>query len=61
MPDVVLHHVRKNWLLLVESVTSHGPMDGKRHSELTRLFAGAKGWPCLCDGFSKPNHHGPIP
>jgi type II restriction enzyme len=31
----------KNWLLLVESVTSHGPMDGKRHNELTRLFAGA--------------------
>jgi type II restriction enzyme len=41
MPDVVLHYARKNWLLLVESVTSHGPMDGKRHSELTRLFAGA--------------------
>ncbi|MCF8091273.1 MAG: restriction endonuclease [Desulfotignum sp.] len=42
MPDVVLHYARKNWLLLVESVTSHGPMDGKRHSELTRLFAEAK-------------------
>jgi type II restriction enzyme len=41
MPDVVLHYTRKNWLLLVESVTSHGPMDGKRHNELTRLFAGA--------------------
>jgi hypothetical protein len=41
MPDVVLHYDRKNWLLLVESVTSHGPMDGKRHNELTRLFAGA--------------------
>lgn len=25
--------------LLVESVTSHGPVDGKRHSELARLFA----------------------
>jgi type II restriction enzyme len=41
MPDVVLHYTRKNWPLLVESVTSHGPMDGKRHNELTRLFAGA--------------------
>ncbi len=41
MPDVVLHYTRKNWLLLVESVTSHGPMDGKRHNELARLFAGA--------------------
>ena len=42
MPDVVLHFVEKNWLLLVESVTSHGPMDGKRHSELSKLFAGSK-------------------
>lgn len=25
MPDVVLHFTAKNWLLLVESVTSHGP------------------------------------
>ncbi|GMV44451.1 MAG: hypothetical protein AMXMBFR64_61670 [Myxococcales bacterium] len=41
MPDVVLHHSEMRWLLLVESVTSHGPVDGKRHSELNRLFAGA--------------------
>lgn len=34
MPDVVLHYTTKNWLLLVESVTSHGPVDGKRHAEL---------------------------
>jgi hypothetical protein len=42
MPDVVLYHPKKNWLLLVESVTSHGPVDGKRHAELTQLFADAK-------------------
>lgn len=40
MPDVVLHYTEKNWLLLVESVTSHGPVDGKRHDELANLFAG---------------------
>lgn len=39
MPDVVLHFVEKNWLLLIESVTSHGPVDGKRHAELAKLFA----------------------
>ncbi|MDR4652712.1 MAG: hypothetical protein MRJ52_09970 [Nitrosomonas sp.] len=39
MPDVVLHYTQKNWLLLVESVTSHGPVDGKRHVELSSLFA----------------------
>jgi adenine-specific DNA-methyltransferase len=39
MPDVVLHYTAKNWLLLVESVTSHGPVDGKRHLELADLFS----------------------
>ena len=42
MPDVVLYYPEKNWLLLVESVTSHGPVDGKRHDELAALFAGSK-------------------
>lgn len=39
MPDVVIHHVDKNWLVLIEAVTSHGPVDGKRRDELKRLFA----------------------
>ena len=42
MPDVVLSYTEKKWLLLVESVTSHGPVDGKRYAELTELFSGAK-------------------
>lgn len=41
MPDVVLYYPAKNWLLLIESVTSHGPVDGKRHTELMCLFEGA--------------------
>ncbi len=41
MPDVVLYCERRNWLLLVESVTSHGPVDSKRHQELAQLFKGA--------------------
>jgi hypothetical protein len=40
MPDVVLYDAANNWLFLVEAVTSHGPMDGKRHDELSTLFAG---------------------
>jgi len=31
MPDVALHDVKNTWLLLVEAVTSHGPVNGKRH------------------------------
>lgn len=41
MPDAVLYQPDKNWLVLVEAVTSHGPVDPKRHAELSRLFAKA--------------------
>jgi hypothetical protein len=38
MPDVVLYYPENNWLILAESVTSHGPVNPKRHEELARLF-----------------------
>jgi hypothetical protein len=41
MPDVVIHFTKQNWLLLCEAVTSHGPVDGKRHAELKKLFRDA--------------------
>ena len=39
MPDVVLYYPKREWLLLVECVTSHGPVDAKRHAELAELLA----------------------
>jgi hypothetical protein len=42
MPDVVLFDPVRNWLILAESVTSHGPVDGKRHAELAKLFAASE-------------------
>ena len=39
MPDVVLHDTARNWLILVEAASSHGPVDAKRHGELAELFA----------------------
>ena len=39
MPDVVIYDGNRNWLLLIESVTSHGPVNGKRHHELMELFS----------------------
>jgi hypothetical protein len=42
MPDVVIHDAARGWLVLVEAVTSHGPVDPKRHAELAALFAEAK-------------------
>jgi hypothetical protein len=42
MPDVIVHHVERNWLLLIEAVTSAGPVDGKRRKDLKELFSGSK-------------------
>ncbi len=41
MPDVVVHYTEKNWLVLIEAVTSHGPVNPKRRQELKQLFAGS--------------------
>jgi hypothetical protein len=38
MPDVVVHRADTNWLLLIEAVTSHGPIGPKRRRELEKLF-----------------------
>jgi len=38
MPDVVVHDAKRNWLLLIEAVTSAGAVDWKRRNELKELF-----------------------
>ena len=42
MPDVIVFYPEKEWLVLIESVTSHGPVDAKRHAELAELFSTVK-------------------
>ena len=42
MPDVVVYHQAKKWLVLVEAVTSHGPVNPKRRQELKKLFKDSK-------------------
>ncbi len=38
LPDVVIFDERKNWLYLIEAVTSHGPMSPKRIVELEEFL-----------------------
>ena len=38
LPDVVLYDAEKNWLYLVEAVTTHGPIDQKRINDLEIMF-----------------------
>lgn len=40
LPDVVLFDSAKNWLFLIEAVTSHGPVSPKRHREVEAFLAG---------------------
>ncbi len=39
LPDVVVYDPKRNWLFLVEAVTSHGPMSPKRVLELEKILA----------------------
>jgi hypothetical protein len=34
LPDVVLYDKQREWLFLIEAVTTHGPVSPKRHAEL---------------------------
>lgn len=42
MPDLVIYYGGRGWLVLIEAVTSHGPVNPKRHRDLTILFKGAR-------------------
>jgi type II restriction enzyme len=41
MPDLVVHLPDRDWLVLIEAASSHGPVDAKRHGELAALFSGS--------------------
>jgi len=41
-PDVLVHDRERDWLIIVEAVTSHGPVDQKRKNELSVIFVGAR-------------------
>lgn len=38
LPDVILYDSKRNWLFLIEAVTSHGPMNPKRIFELEEML-----------------------
>lgn len=39
MPDLVIYLPDRNWLVLLEAASSHGPVDSKRQAELADLFS----------------------
>ncbi len=40
LPDIVLYDKKRNWLFLIEAVTSHGPVNPKRHAEIESMLEG---------------------
>jgi type II restriction enzyme len=42
LPDVVIYDKTKNWLFLIEAVTSHGPITPKRIVELEKFLINCK-------------------
>ena len=36
-----MHYTDKNWLVVIEAVTRHGPVNPKRLAELKSLFSGS--------------------
>lgn len=41
-PDLIVHDRKRSWLIVVEAVTSHGPIDQKRKNELETLLASCR-------------------
>lgn len=42
LPDVVIYEPKRNWLFLIEAVTSHGPISPKRLVELEKFLKNCK-------------------
>ncbi len=38
LPDIIFYDEKKNWIFLIEAVTTHGPIDQKRINDLKIMF-----------------------
>ena len=51
LPDILLYHEAKQWLYLIEAVTSHGPVSHKRRKELEHLLKKTTARPIYISAF----------
>ena len=56
LPDLVVHDEKRNWLFLIEAVTSHGPVNAKRHIELEAALKASEVGRVYVSAF--PSFHG---
>lgn len=52
IPDIIVLDQKRNWLCLIEAVTSHGPIDGTRRVFLDNLFGSSYAPPVYITAFS---------
>lgn len=55
MPDIVVHYLEKNWLVLIEAVTSHGAITPKRRNELEAIFQNSTAGLVFVTAFNRRN------
>ena len=55
IPDVIVHDAAKNRLILIDTVPGHGPINAKRHDELTRSFTEARPYLIFITAFLNRN------
>jgi hypothetical protein len=60
MPDVVVHHTSKNWLVLIEAVTSHGPVNPQAPTGTGQVVRQLQGGNRLCDRLPQPTGDAPL-
>ncbi|MXQ11183.1 restriction endonuclease [Microvirga makkahensis] len=51
LPDVVLYDRNRNWLFLIEAVTSHGPVSPKRVFEIEKMLSKCPAGPVYVSAF----------
>ena len=51
LPGIMLYHAERNWLYLIEAVTSHGPVSRKRIIELQEMLKHSSATPIFVSAF----------
>ncbi|CAN5787100.1 MAG: restriction endonuclease [Chloroflexota bacterium] len=51
MPDLIVYLNNRNWMVLLEAASTHGPIDASRHAELSELFRNSSAAPVYVSCF----------
>lgn len=55
LPDIVLFQQKRNWIYLIEAVTTHGPISPKRQREIELMFKNCNAGKVYVSAFPNAN------